>query len=135
MPYLLATLALLAALIHAMVLPGHMAEMWQHGVFMLAAAVGQATDAALRFALGARYPLWARRLSLAGNGLLVLMAVWAYTLGLPPFLFGDGVEANNWQVDACVLAEALLIAATLRGWPRAACVAGRISYTGARASA
>lgn len=99
-----ALLSLVACVIHAMVLPGHWLELWQHGVFLLAATAGQGAGVLL-LPSRQRWTLWA---TLTGNLLIVVIAVWAYGWGLPGWLYGDGREALNWQVIVCTVAEAAL---------------------------
>lgn len=114
---LLALLSLAAALIHASVTPDHLTEMWQHGLFMLCATVGQGAGALL-LPTGRR---WVLALTIAGNALILLTALVAYTTGLPSWLPGaDGAEAWTWQVAACDVLEATLIGGCLWQWVRPA---------------
>ena len=116
---ILAALSLAAALIHASVAPEHMAEMIQHGIFMLACVIGQALGA-LWLPLAAR-PRWRWVLpaTIAGNATILLVALVAYTAGLPAWLPGaDGAEAWTWQVVACDLLESLLIIGCFVAWRR-----------------
>lgn len=116
---LLAALSLAAALIHASVTPEHMSEMIQHGIFMLAAMVGQGLGA-LWLPLAARPRWrWVYPATIAGNLLILATALVAYTSGLPGWLPGaDGAEALNWQVVACDALEAALIGGCLWRWLR-----------------
>lgn len=118
---LLAALSLAAALIHASVTPEHLAEMIQHGLFMLAATTGQGLGALwLPLAERPRWR-WVYPATVAGNATILLVALVAYTSGLPPWLPGaDGAEAWNWQVVACDALEAALIAGCLWRWFRPA---------------
>lgn len=101
-----ALLSLAAALIHAAILPDHWGEMWQHGFFMLAATVGQAAGTILL--LHSPRP-WVLLATLTGNLFIILIAVWAYTAGLPEWLYGDGPEALNLPVVVCTALEVLLV--------------------------
>lgn len=100
-------LSLAAAVIHASVTPAHLAEMPQRGVFMLIATLAQLGGGVL---LLTRPRPWVLLATIIGNLLLVATALWAYTSGLPTWLTGAGPEALNWQVVACTLIEAALIA-------------------------
>lgn len=102
---ILAALSLIAALLHASVTPDHLAEMWEHGVFMLACVVGQGAGVLL-LPSGRR---WVLALTIAGNALILAVALVAYTSGLPAWLPGaDGREQWSWQVVACDALEAAL---------------------------
>lgn len=112
-PVILAALSLVAALIHASVAPDHLTEMWQHGLFMLAATAGQGAGALL-LPSGRR---WVLALTIAGNTLILAVALVAYTSGLPAWLPGaDGAEPWTWQVAACDALEAALIGGCLWQW-------------------
>lgn len=92
-----------------MVLPEHWAEMPQHGIFMLACVVGQGLGVLLLPLADRPRWRWEHPAPIAGNLLILVIAPWAYTVGLPPWLYGDGVEAWNWQVTACDGLELALI--------------------------
>jgi hypothetical protein len=88
--YTVATLSLLAALIHLWVMPEHFQEWWGYGMFFLVAAIAQ----------GVYVPLllrWPNRnvllLGIAGNSAIVLLYLLTRVMGIPLL----GPEA--WEVE------------------------------------
>jgi hypothetical protein len=88
--YTVATLSLLAALIHLWVMPEHFQEWWGYGMFFLVAAIAQ----------GVYVPLllrWPNRnvllLGIVGNSAIVLLYLLTRVMGIPLL----GPEA--WEVE------------------------------------
>jgi manganese oxidase len=75
-----AGLSLLAALIHAWVMPEHLAEWWGYGAFFLLAAIFQTLYAVALL----RHPeSWLLCLGIAANLALIAIWVWTRTIGIP----------------------------------------------------
>ena len=88
--YTVATLSLLAGLIHLWVMPEHFQEWWGYGTFFLVAAVAQVVYVPLLLRWPNRRILL---LGIAGNSAIVLLYLFTRVVGVPLF----GPEA--WEVE------------------------------------
>ncbi len=106
--YAAATLSLLAAILHAWVMPEHLFEWWGYGTVFLATAVFQALYA---LAL-ARHPRpWLYRLGIAVNLAIIALWVWTRTVGIPLLGPGAGETEPVGRLDVVSkVAEAGLVA-------------------------
>jgi hypothetical protein len=105
-----ATLSLLAGLIHLWVMPEHFQEWWGYGAFFLVAAVAQVVYVPLLLR-------WTNRtvvllLGIAGNSAIVLFYLFTRVVGVPLF----GPEAGEVEgvgiIDVCATAsEAAIVVA------------------------
>lgn len=90
--YAAAGLSVIAAAIHAALMPEHMEEWWGYGAFFLAAAVVQG-------AYGIALVRWTRppvlMFGIVANLAIVALYVWTRTVGIP--VFGpDAGEVEEW---------------------------------------
>jgi hypothetical protein len=108
--YTVATLSLLAGLIHLWVMPEHFQEWWGYGAFFLVAAVAQVVYVPLLLR-------WTNRsvllfLGITGNSAIVLLYLFTRVVGVPLF----GSEAGEVEavgiIDVCATAsEAAIVVA------------------------
>lgn len=108
--YTVATLSLLAGLIHLWVMPEHFQEWWGYGTFFLVAAVAQVVYAPLLVRWPDRIVLLL--LGIAGNSAIVLLYLFTRAVGVPHF----GPEAGEVEgvgiIDVCATAsEAAIVVA------------------------
>jgi hypothetical protein len=108
--YTVATLSLLAGLIHLWVMPEHFQEWWGYGAFFLVAAVAQVVYVPLLL----RWPEQSvlLLLGIAGNSAIVLLYLFTRAVGVPLF----GPEAGEVEavgiIDVCATAsEAAIVVA------------------------
>jgi hypothetical protein len=107
--YTVATLSLLAALIHLWVMPEHFEEWWGYGMFFLVAGVVQVVYVPLLV----RWPnQTVLLLGIAGNSAIVLLYLFTRVVGIPFF----GPEAGEVEgvgiIDVCATAsEAAIVVA------------------------
>jgi hypothetical protein len=107
--YTVATLSLLAALIHLWVMPEHFQEWWGYGMFFLVAAIAQ----------GVYVPLllrWPNRnvllLGIAGNSAIVLMYLFTRVVGIPLLGPEAGEAEGVGIIDVCATSsEAAIVVA------------------------
>jgi hypothetical protein len=109
--YTVATLSLLAGLIHLWVMPEHFQEWWGYGAFFLVAAVAQVVYVPLLLR-------WTNRtvvllLGIAGNSAIVLLYLLTRVVGVPLF----GPEAGEVEgvgiIDVCATSEEVAIVVAL----------------------
>jgi hypothetical protein len=104
-----ATLSLLAALIHLWVMPEHFEEWWGYGMFFLVATIAQV----VYIPLLVRWPnQTVLLLGIAGNSAIVLLYLFTRVVGVPLF----GPEAGEVEgvgiIDVCATAsEAAIVVA------------------------
>lgn len=116
MGLLSASFAFAAAALHFLVTPDHFAELWQHGLFMLTVGLAQVACGVLLLRTRGRSAA-VRRAAIVGNAVVALVAVVAYTTGLPAWLPGGGApEALNLPVIAATLAELGVVAGCWPTW-------------------
>ena len=108
--YTVATLSLLAALIHLWVMPEHFEEWWGYGAFFLVAGVAQVVYVPLLL----RWPNQTvlLLLGIAGNSAIVLLYLFTRVVGVPLF----GSEAGEVEavgiIDVCAtFSEAAIVVA------------------------
>ena len=107
--YTVATLSLLAALIHLWVMPEHFQEWWGYGMFFLVAGVVQVVYVPLLV----RWPnQTVLLLGIAGNSAIVLLYLFTRVVGIPFF----GPEAGEVEgvgiIDVCATSsEAAIVVA------------------------
>ncbi len=107
--YTVATLSLLAALIHLWVMPEHFEEWWGYGMFFLVAGVVQVVYVPLLV----RWPnQTVLLLGMVGNSVIVLLYLFTRVVGIPFF----GPEAGKIEgvgiIDVCATAsEAAIVVA------------------------
>jgi len=108
--YAVATLSLLAALIHLCVMPEHFEEWWGYGMFFLVAGVVQVVYVPLLV----RWPnqTLLLLLGIAGNSAIVLLYLFTRVVGVPLF----GPEAGEVEavgiIDVCATSsEAAIVVA------------------------
>ena len=108
--YTVATLSLLAALIHLWVMPEHFEEWWGYGAFFLVAGVAQVVYVPLLL----RWPNQTvlLLLGIAGNSAIVLLYLFTRVVGIPFF----GPEAGEIEgvgiIDVCATSsEAAIVVA------------------------
>ena len=107
--YTVATLSLLAGLIHLWVMPEHFQEWWGYGAFFLVAAVAQVVYVPLLL----RWPnQTVLLLGIVGNSAIVLLYLLTRVVGIPLF----GPEAGEVEgvgiIDVCAtLSEAAIVVA------------------------
>jgi len=108
--YAVATLSLLAALIHLWVMPEHFEEWWGYGMFFLVAALAQVVYVPLLV----RWPnqTLLLLLGIAGNSAIVLLYLFTRVVGVPLF----GPEAGEVEavgiIDVCATSsEAAIVVA------------------------
>jgi hypothetical protein len=107
--YTVATLSLLAALIHLWVMPEHFEEWWGYGMFFLVAGVVQVVYVPLLV----RWPnQTVLLLGIAGNSAIVLLYLFTRVVGIPFF----GPEAGEVEgvgiIDVCATSsEAAIVVA------------------------
>jgi len=107
--YTVATLSLLAALIHLWVMPEHFEEWWGYGMFFLVAGVVQVVYVPLLV----RWPnQTVLLLGIAGNSAIVLLYLFTRVVGIPFF----GPEAGEVEgvgiIDVCATSsEAAVVVA------------------------
>ena len=107
--YTVATLSLLAALIHLWVMPEHFEEWWGYGMFFLVAGVVQVVYVPLLV----RWPnQTVLLLGMVGNSAIVLLYLFTRVVGIPFF----GPEAGEVEgvgiIDVCATAsEAAIVVA------------------------
>jgi hypothetical protein len=110
--YAVATLSLMAALIHLWVMPEHFEEWWGYGAFFLVAAVAQMVYVPLLLHWPNRTVLL---LGIGGNSAIVLLYLLTRVVGIPLF----GPEA--WEVegvgiiDLCATTSEVAIVVALGG--------------------
>ena len=110
--YAVATLSLMAALIHLWVMPEHFEEWWGYGAFFLVAAVAQMVYVPLLLRWPNRTVLL---LGIGGNSAIVLLYLLTRVVGIPLF----GPEA--WEVegvgiiDLCATTSEVAIVVALGG--------------------
>ena len=107
--YTVASLSLLAGLIHLWVMPEHFQEWWGYGAFFLVAAVAQVVYVPLLLRWPNRSVLL---LGIAGNSVIVLLYLFTRVVGVPLF----GPEAGEVEgvgiIDVCATAsEAAIVVA------------------------
>jgi hypothetical protein len=108
--YTVASLSLLAALIHLWVMPEHFQEWWGYGTFFLVAAVAQVVYVPLVL-------FWPHRvvllLGIAGNSAIVLLYLFTRVVGIPLF----GPEAGEVEgvgiIDVCATSSEVAIVIAL----------------------
>jgi hypothetical protein len=107
--YTVASLSLLAALIHLWVMPEHFQEWWGYGMFFLVATIAQVVYIPLLLR-------WPNRsvflLGIAGNSAIVLLFLFTRVVGVPLF----GPEAGEVEgvgiIDVCATSsEAAIVVA------------------------
>jgi len=107
--YTVATLSLLAALIHLWVMPEHFEEWWGYGMFFLVAGVVQVVYVPLLV----RWPnQTVLLLGMVGNSVIVLLYLFTRVVGIPFF----GPEAGEIEgvgiIDVCATSsEAAIVVA------------------------
>jgi hypothetical protein len=107
--YTVATLSLLAALIHLWVMPEHFEEWWGYGMFFLVAAIAQVVYVPLLL----RWPNQSVfLLGIAGNSAIVLLYLFTRVVGIPLL----GPEAGEVEgvgiIDVCATSsEAAIVVA------------------------
>jgi hypothetical protein len=107
--YTVATLSLLAGLIHLWVMPEHFQEWWGYGTFFMVAALAQVVYVPLLLRWPNRSVLL---LGIAGNSVIVLLYLFTRVVGVPLF----GPEAGEVEevgiIDVCATAsEAAIVVA------------------------
>lgn len=125
--YMAVALSLVAALIHAVVMPEHMAEWWGYGVFFLVTALAQGLYAValLRWA---RPPLFA--IGIVGNLAVIGLYIVTRTVGVPFFGPGAGEMEAVGPLDlASKVVEAMLIITLMALLLRAAARRTRLERT------
>jgi hypothetical protein len=108
--YMVATLSLLAGLIHLWVMPEHFQVWWGYGLFFLVAAVAQVVYVPLLLRWPNRTVLLL--LGIAGNSAIVLLYLFTRVVGIPLF----GPEAGEVEgvgiIDVCATwSEAAIVVA------------------------
>jgi hypothetical protein len=104
-----ATLSLLAALIHLWVTPEHFEEWWGYGTFFLVAAVAQVVYVPLLVRWPNRTVLL---LGIAGNSAIVLLYLSTRVLGIPFFGPEAGEIEDVGVIDVCAtMSEAAIVVA------------------------
>jgi len=112
-----AGLSLLAAFIHAWVMPEHLAEWWGYGAFFLVAAIFQTLYALVLL----RHPeSWLLRLGIATNLALITLWVWTRTTGIPLVgpAAGELEPAGRIDVVTKVAEAGVVVLAALLGGRR-----------------
>jgi hypothetical protein len=105
-----ATLSLLAGLIHLWVMPEHFQEWWGYGAFFLVAAVAQVVYVPLLLRWPNRTVLLL--LGIAGNSAIVLLYLFTRAVGVPLFGPGAGEVEAVGIIDVCATAsEAAIVVA------------------------
>lgn len=124
-----AGLSLVAAAIHAWVVPKHFREWWGYGTFFLVVAVAQALFAVA--VVRAPRP-WLLRLGIAGN--LAVIALWAVTrtVGIPVFGPHAGEVEAVGSVDVITKAAEVALVAMLVALCRSAGLERRAPAAGSR---
>ena len=108
--YTVATLSLLAGLIHLWVMPEHFQEWWGYGAFFLVAAVAQVVYVPLLLR-------WTNRsvllfLGITGNSAIVLLYLFTRVVGVPLFGSEAGEVEGVGIIDVCATAsEAAIVVA------------------------
>jgi hypothetical protein len=107
--YTVATLSLLAGLIHLWVMPEHFQEWWGYGTFFMVAALAQVVYVPLLLRWPNRSVLL---LGIAGNSVIVLLYLFTRVVGVPLF----GPEAGEVEgvgiIDVCAtFSEAAIVVA------------------------
>jgi len=108
--YTVASLSLLAALIHLWVMPEHFQEWWGYGMFFLVATIAQVVYIPLLLR-------WPNRsvflLGIAGNSAIVLLFLFTRVVGVPLF----GPEAGEVEgvgiIDVCATSSEVAIVVAL----------------------
>jgi hypothetical protein len=108
--YTVATLSLLAALIHLWVMPEHFEEWWGYGMFFLVATIAQV----VYIPLLVRWPnQTVLLLGIAGNSAIVLLYLFTRVVGVPLF----GPEAGEVEgvgiFDVCATSSEVAIVVAL----------------------
>jgi hypothetical protein len=107
--YTVATLSLLAALIHLWVMPEHFEEWWGYGMFFLVAGVAQVVYVPLLV----RWPnQTVLLLGIAGNSAIVLLYLFTRVVGIP-FIGPEAGEVEGVGIiDVCATSsEAAIVVA------------------------
>jgi hypothetical protein len=104
-----ATLSLVAALIHLWVMPEHFEEWWGYGAFFLVCAVAQAVYIPLLLLRPNRTVLL---LGIAGNSAVVLLYLLTRVVGIPVFGPEAGEVEGFGAIDLCATtSEAAMVVA------------------------
>ena len=104
-----ATLSLLAGLIHLWVMPEHFQEWWGYGAFFLVAALAQVVYVPLLLRWTNRMVLL---LGIAGNSAIVLLYLFTRVVGVPLFGSEAGEVEGVGIIDVCATAsEAAIVVA------------------------
>jgi hypothetical protein len=109
--YTVATLSLLAGLIHLWVMPEHFQEWWGYGAFFLVAAVAQVVYVPLLLR-------WTNRtvvllLGIAGNSAIVLLYLLTRVVGVPLFGPRAGEVEGVGIIDVCATSSEVAIVVAL----------------------
>jgi hypothetical protein len=107
--YTVATLSLVAALIHLWVMPEHFQEWWGYGTFFLVAAMAQVVYVPLLLRWPNRRILL---LGIAGNSAIVLLYLFTRVAGVPLFGPVAGEIEGVGIIDVCATSsEAAIVVA------------------------
>ena len=108
--YTVATLSLLAGLIHLWVMPEHFQEWWGYGAYFLVAAVAQVVYVPLLLRWTNRSVLLL--LGITGNSAIVLLYLFTRVVGVPLFGSEAGEVEGVGIIDVCATSsEAAIVVA------------------------